>query len=140
MLRKVLEAQVAVQQMAPSEVNDLELISIEELEGIREVWLNDKHEAEDSLPLIYEQVIGKAYPGKRRAHHPIMNKSVLDKLKAHCAEKGDEDGLLYQQMRAVLNVSNKYRNQLRRAKLKDELNDVLDKGAFDNLFEAKNSR
>lgn len=137
MLRKVLEAQIAVQQMAPSEVNDLELISIEELEGIREVWLNDKHEAEDSLPLIYEQVIGKTYPGKRRAHHPIMNKSVLDKLKAHCAEQGDEDGLLYQQMRAVLNVSNKYRNQLRRAKLKDELNDVLDKGAFDNLFEAK---
>ena len=137
MLRKVLEAQVAVQQMGPDEVKDLELLPLEELEEIRNVWLNEKHEAEDSLPTIYEQVIGKPYPGKPRAHHPIMNNLVLTKLKKHCEQQGDKDGLLYQQMRAVMNVANKHRNQLRRAKLKDELVDVLDKGAFDSLFEAK---
>jgi len=137
MLKKVLEAQVAVQQMGPQEVQDLELLSIEELEAIRQVWLDEKHEAEDRVPQIYEQVIGKPYPGKPRAHHPIMNRNVLEKLKVHCEQQGDKDGLLYQQMRAVLSVSNKHRNQLRRAKLKDELNDVLDKGAFNGLFEAK---
>lgn len=137
MLKKVLEAQMAVQRMAPPEVQDLELLSIEELEAIRQVWLDEKHEAEDRVPLIYEQVIGKPYPGKPRAHHPIMNRNVLEKLKVHCEQQGDKDGLLYQQMRAVLSVSNKHRNQLRRAKLKDELNDVLDKGAFNSLFEAK---
>jgi DNA sulfur modification protein DndC len=36
-----------------------------------------------------------------------------------------------------MSVANKHRNQLRRAKLNDEINDVLDKGAFDTLFEAK---
>tara|TARA_Y100001970_G_C14253849_1_gene873697 strand:+ start:2866 stop:4563 length:1698 start_codon:yes stop_codon:yes gene_type:complete len=137
MLKKVLEAQVAVQHMGPPEVQDLELLSIEELEAIRQVWLDEKHEAEDRVPLIYEQAIGKPYPGKPRAHHPIMNRNVLEKLKVHCEQQGDKDGLLYQQMRAVLSVSNKHRNQLRRAKLKDELNDVLDKGAFNSLYEAK---
>ena len=62
---------------------------------------------------------------------------LIEKLKVHCEQQGDKDGLLYQQMRAVLSVSNKHRNQLRRAKLKDELNDVLDKGAFNSLYEAK---
>lgn len=137
MLRKVLEAQVAVQQMGPSEVKDLELLPIDELEAIRQIWLDDKHEAEDRLPVIYQQVMGKPYPGKPRAHHPIMNNDVLAKLKTHCEQQGDKDGLLYQQMRAVMNVANKHRNQLRRAKLKDELNNVLDKGAFNSLFEAK---
>lgn len=137
MLKKVLEAQFAVQQMGPSGVKDLELLPLDELEAIRQVWLDNKHEAEDRLPLIYEQVVGKAYPGKPRAHHPIMNNDVLAKLKTHCEQQGDKDGLLYQQMRAVMSVANKYRNQLRRAKLKDELNDVLDKGAFNSLFEAK---
>lgn len=137
MLRKVLEAQIAVQQMGPEEVQNLELLTIEELEAIRHVWLDDKHEAEDRLPVIYEQVMSKPYPGKPRAHHPIMNNDVLAKLKKHCEHQGDKDGLLYQQMRAVMSVANKYRNQLRRAKLKDELNEVLDKGAFNSLFEAK---
>jgi len=137
MLRKVLEAQIAVQQMGPSEVKDLELLPLDELEAIRQVWLDDKHEAEDRLPVIYRQVMGKPYPGKPRAHHPIMNNDVLAKLKTHCEQQGDKDGLLYQQMRAVMNVANKHRNQLRRAKLKDELNDVLAKGAFNSLFEAK---
>ena len=137
MLRKVLEAQIAVQQMGPDEVSDLELLPIDELEAIRQVWLDDKHEAEDRLPVIYQHVMGKPYPGKPRAHHPIMNNDVLAKLKTHCELQGDKDGLLYQQMRAVMNVANKHRNQLRRAKLKDELNDVLDKGAFNSLFEAK---
>lgn len=137
MLRKVLEAQLAVQQMGPNEVKDLELLPLDELEAIRQIWLDEKHEAEDRLPLIYQQVMGKPYPGKPRAHHPIINNDVLAKLKTHCEQQGDKDGLLYQQMRAVMNVANKHRNQLRRAKLKDELKDVLDKGAFNSLFEAK---
>jgi len=137
MLKKVLEAQLAVQQLGPPEVKGIELLPMEELEAIRRIWLDNKHEAEDRVPVIYEQVIGKPYPGKPRAHHPIMNNDVLTKLRVHCEQQGDKDGLLYQQMRAVMSVANKHRNQLRRAKLKDELNDVLNKGAFSSLFEAK---
>jgi len=137
MLKRVLEAQVAVQRMGPPEVKDLELLPLDELEAIRKIWLEDKHEAEDTVPAIYTSVLKQPYPGKSRAHHPIMNNDILNKLKTHCEQHGDSDGLLYQQVRAVMSVANKHRNQLRRAKLSEELNDVLDKGAFNSLFEAK---
>ncbi|MBB1296940.1 DNA phosphorothioation system sulfurtransferase DndC [Pseudoalteromonas sp. SR41-7] len=137
LLGKVLEAQLAVQQLGPDEVKNLELLPLEDLEEIRRIWLEEKHEAEDSVPKIYQNVFKKPYPGKQRAHHPILNLDVLNKLKAHCQEQGDEDGLLYQQMRAVMSIANKHKNQLRRAKLSDELTQSLDKGAFNNLFEAK---
>lgn len=137
LLSKVLEAQQAVQQLGPDEVRNLELLPIEDLEEIRRIWLEEKHEAEDSVPKVYEQVLKKPYPGVKRAHHPILNIDVLEKLKSHCLERGDEDGLLYQQMRAVMSIANKHRNQLRRAKLSDELTQTLDKGAFNSFFEAK---
>ncbi|MBB1330878.1 DNA phosphorothioation system sulfurtransferase DndC [Pseudoalteromonas sp. SR43-7] len=137
LLGKVLEAQLAVQQLGPDEVKNLELLPLEDLEEIRRIWLEEKHEAEDSVPKIYQNVFKKPYPGKQRAHHPILNLDVLNKLKSHCQEQGDEDGLLYQQMRAVMSIANKHKNQLRRAKLSDELTQSLDKGAFNNLFEAK---
>jgi DNA sulfur modification protein DndC len=137
LLAKVLEAQVAVQQLGPPEVKNLELLTLEDLEEIRRIWLEEKHEAEDSVPKIYELALKKEYPGKARAHHPILNLDVLQKLKSHCVEQGDPDGLLYQQIRSVMSIANKHRNQLRRAKLADDLNSSLDKGAFSTLFEAK---
>jgi len=137
LLTKVLEAQIAVQELGPAEVKDLELLPIEDLEEIRRIWLEEKHEAEDTVPKIYQKVFNKEYPGKKRAHHPILNIDVLEKLKQHCAEQGDEDGLLYQQIRAVMSIANKHKNKLRRANLSKELETSLDKGAFDTLFEAK---
>lgn len=137
LLQKVLEAQVAVQQMGPPEVKTLELLPLEELEEIRRIWLEEKLEVEDSLPAIYEKVIKKPYPGEKRSHHPVLNKTVLDKLKSYCAEHNDGDGLMYQQVRAVMAIANKHKNQLRRANLATELDESLEKGAFSSLEEAK---
>ncbi|MDP5188380.1 DNA phosphorothioation system sulfurtransferase DndC [Rheinheimera baltica] len=137
LLQKVLEAQVAVQQMGPPEVKDLELLPLEELEEIRRIWLEEKLEVEDSLPAIYEKVIKKPYPGEKRAYHPVLNTSVLDKLKSYCAEHNDGDGLMYQQVRAVMAIANKHKHQLRRANLAAELDESLEKGAFSSLEEAK---
>jgi DNA sulfur modification protein DndC len=137
LLKKVLEAQVAVQKMGPQEVKDLELLPLEELEEIRRIWLEEKLEVEDSLPAIYEKVLKKPYPGERRAHHPVLNKTVLDKLKTYCSQQDDNDGLMYQQVRAVMAIANKHKNQLRRANLATELNETLEKGAFSSLEDAK---
>ncbi|MEH8018932.1 DNA phosphorothioation system sulfurtransferase DndC [Rheinheimera muenzenbergensis] len=137
LLEKVLKAQVAVQQMGPAEVKDLELLPVEELEEIRRIWLEEKLEIEDILPGIYERATGKTYPGNKRAHHPILNEDVMIKLKNYCAKQDDGDGLMYQQIRAVMAIANKHKNQLRRANLANELNDSLEKGAFSSLEDAK---
>lgn len=137
LLEKVLLAQVAVQEMGPVEVKNLELLPLEELEEIRRIWLEEKLEVEDNLPAIYQRIIGKPYPGSRRAHHPILNKTVLDKLKTFCTEKNDDEGLMYQQIRAAMVIANRHKSQLRRANLATELTDSLEKGAFASLDEAK---
>ncbi|MBX8461375.1 DNA phosphorothioation system sulfurtransferase DndC [Enterobacter sp. RIT637] len=137
LLEKVLLAQVAVQKMGPLEVKNLELLPLEELEEIRRIWLEEKLEVEDNLPAIYQKVMGKPYPGSRRAHHPILNKTVLDKLKTFCAENNDDEGLMYQQIRAAMAIANRHKSQLRRANLATELADSLEKGAFSSLDEAK---
>lgn len=137
LLQKVLQAQAAVQQMGPPEVENLELLPLEELEEIRRIWVEEKLEVEDNLPSLYEEIIGKPYPGERRSHHPVLNKNVMEKLKNYCADQDDNDGLMYQQVRAVMAIANKHKNQLRRANLSNELNESLEKGAFSSLEEAK---
>ncbi len=42
----------------PEEFRDLELIQIPELRAIRRNWVYDRHEFDDSLPGIYERVLG----------------------------------------------------------------------------------
>ncbi|SHF91594.1 DNA phosphorothioation system sulfurtransferase DndC [Vibrio gazogenes] len=137
MLRKVLEAQMYVQETGPAEVKRLELLPLEDLEEIRRIWVEEKKEAEDSVPLIYREVTGKYYLGPKRAYSPILNHSILDKLKAHCATYQDKDELKYQQLRGLLSIEDRYKHQLRRAKIADELESEIDKGAFDSIDNAR---
>lgn len=57
-LRKLLTIQKDIQCNGPQEFCDLELITIPELREIRRIWVNNKHEFDDSLPQIYKEVIG----------------------------------------------------------------------------------
>ena len=45
----------------PEEVSDLELITHEELLEIRRIWVLEKHEREDMLPVIYEKSTGERF-------------------------------------------------------------------------------
>ena len=61
-LRAILKAQQTVRSKAPPEVSDLELISLDELDHIRRIWVSEKREIEDSLPQIYQQETGRTVP------------------------------------------------------------------------------
>jgi DNA sulfur modification protein DndC len=43
-------------------VHDIELISLPELQEIRRIWLYEKHQFDDSVPTIYEEITGQAFP------------------------------------------------------------------------------
>ncbi|MEI2422786.1 DNA phosphorothioation system sulfurtransferase DndC, partial [Arthrospira platensis SPKY2] len=58
-LRRVLEAQQQVRKNAPPDMRDITLIQPEELSEIRRIWLEEKHEFDDSLPRIYQEVTGE---------------------------------------------------------------------------------
>src|SRR3984957_4806696 len=64
-LRKVLQAQRHIRVHGPEEMRGIELITLPELAEIRRLWVLEKHELEDSLPTIYEEVMGTPYAGGR---------------------------------------------------------------------------
>ena len=66
-LRRVLEAQTHIRKTAPLEMRDITLITPEELSEIRRIWLEEKHEFDDSLPRIYEEVTGEPFEDSRPA-------------------------------------------------------------------------
>ena len=65
-LRRVLEAQTQARHTAPENMRDITLITLEEMSEIRRIWLEDKHEFDDSLPTIYEEVTGEVF------HDPVL--------------------------------------------------------------------
>ena len=65
-LRRVLGAQSEIRELGPPEVEKLDLISMDELREIRRIWLQEKHEFQDSLPRIYEEATGRPFPSRRR--------------------------------------------------------------------------
>lgn len=55
MVRKTSFHSKDINENGPEEFRSLELIRIEELQAIRRIWVNDKHEFDDALPKIYEK-------------------------------------------------------------------------------------
>lgn len=60
-LREILQKQLEINNEGPEEFAEYELITLQELRCIRRIWVFEKHEFDDSLPRIYEEVTGKQF-------------------------------------------------------------------------------
>jgi DNA sulfur modification protein DndC len=130
LLRELLAAQQAIDELKPAEVREYELITFEELEEIRRIWVTEKHEMEDTLPSIYSQVLGKAYPGKPLHERQQLSREDLKLLRETCEEAGDDEGVLFQSLQEMLSIEQRYRTMARRSGLYVDLNKSLEKSAF----------
>jgi DNA sulfur modification protein DndC len=86
-LRRVLEVEKEVQENAPPEFQDFNLLSREELSEIRKIWLEEKHEFDDSLPRIYQQVRGETFADPRvGSDNSILGSEEWDTLSEICGD------------------------------------------------------
>ena len=136
LLFELLKAQTTIRKEAMEGMEDFELISIEELEEIRRIWVDEKHEIEDSLPRIYKQATGKKYPALDSDERQIFAKEDLDILKSIASSESDADGILYQMLREMLHVEQTYRGAYRRHGIFENLEKTLKQHAFLNKEEA----
>ncbi len=97
-LRRVLQAERSVQEEGPDK--SITLIRPEELDRIREIWVLERHEIEDLLPKIYEEVTGRAFAGKPLPV-PLFDAHDLDLLRQTC----DEDPELYACARTLVSMT-----------------------------------
>ena len=87
LLRQLLQAQIKARQNAPDHAQDLELISAYELSEIRHIWLEEKHEFDDALPRIYQEVTGETFQDPRPgADHSLLGIDEWELLSEICGD------------------------------------------------------
>ncbi|MBD2540902.1 DNA phosphorothioation system sulfurtransferase DndC [Coleofasciculus sp. FACHB-SPT36] len=87
-LKRVLEAQTQIRRTAPPEMRDITLIAQDELSEIRRIWLEEKHEFDDSLPRIYEEVTGEPFRDERPgAERKLLGTDEWEVLQEICNDE-----------------------------------------------------
>ncbi|MEG4028788.1 MULTISPECIES: DNA phosphorothioation system sulfurtransferase DndC [unclassified Microcoleus] len=117
-LRRVLEAQTQIRKTAPLEMRDITLITPEELSEIRRIWLEEKHEFDDSLPRIYEEVTGEPFEDSRpAAERKLLGSDEWAAIEEICSE----DKMHLELMAKLLDTERQYYTKPRRTGIYGDL-------------------
>ena len=130
-LRRVLEAQRDIRVVGPDEFRDIELISMPELHEIRRIWLYEKHEFDDSLPVIYQEVMGEPLPVIASDDNLLRSEdwSILQEV---CGD----DAEFFQLQASLLDIEREFRGMSRRAGIYEALDDRLRASQYGSEEEA----
>ena len=121
-LRRVLSAQVEVRQNAPEDFKDINLITPEELSEIRRIWLEEKHEFDDSLPRIYQEVTGEVFKDIRvGAEEKVIGSDEWEILEEIC-----DDEMHLELMANLLDTERQFSVKNRRLGIYDNLAKCFD--------------
>ena len=130
-LERLLKIQKNINTHGPLEFRDLNIITFEELEEIRRIWVTEKHEFDDSLPKIYKRVMDVEFPETTRSAElrSPFGEEEWNMLKNICGQ----DDMLFQLQTSLLNIEqqshmmtlrkgvlNQLEEQIRRCYYKDE--------------------
>ena len=117
-LRRVLEAQTQIRRTAPENMRDITLITLEELSEIRRMWLEEKHEFDDSLPRIYQEVTGEPFIDPRPgAGYSLLGSDEWAVLEEIC----EDDAMHLELMAKLLDTERQYHKMARRVGIYDTL-------------------
>jgi DNA sulfur modification protein DndC len=136
LLRELLVAQTKIRAGSVNGMENFELITPEELEEIRRIWIEEKHEIEDSLPRIYKEATGKKYEDQSMDEGQIFKPEDLKILKELCKGDDDPDHIHYQMIREMLHVEQTYRGAYRRHGIFETLEKTVKQHAFTNKEDA----
>jgi DNA sulfur modification protein DndC len=126
MLRELLEIQERVKGKAPSELGEFKVITLDEIQEIRRIWVLEKRELEDSVPQIYKESTGNDYPLESIDDNLVFGQREMALLKEIC----EGDALQYELSRDLLDIERSYRNMSRRAGLFDALEKAFKKSFY----------
>ena len=110
-LRELLSAQNWIRKNGPKDVEGIELITLDELQEIRRIWVVEKHEMEDSLPRIYREVIGETYPGPRLDDSMAIHAADLALLREECGD----DQLHFELTRELIGITRQSQQEQKRS-------------------------
>ncbi len=135
-LERLLSIQKDIHDNGPEEFNDLELITLPELRAIRRIWVDGKHEFDDSLPRIYERVLGKTFDDSEWIHNESFGCEEWGILKQVCAEMYPAEELAFEMVHTLIDFENKARDVNRRKEILDDINSTISKTFYKNEEDA----
>ncbi|NEP48667.1 MAG: DNA phosphorothioation system sulfurtransferase DndC [Moorea sp. SIO3C2] len=122
-LRRLLTVETDVRQNCPDNMGDITLISKEELSEIRRIWLEEKHEFDDSLPRIYQEVTGEGFKDIRPgADNRLLGGDEWQVLEEIC----DNDAMHLELMAKLLDTERQYVTRSRRIGIYEALERCFD--------------
>ncbi|MBE9230894.1 DNA phosphorothioation system sulfurtransferase DndC [Cuspidothrix issatschenkoi LEGE 03284] len=122
-LRKLLTAEKQIRETAPENMRDITLISIEELSAIRRIWLEEKHEFDDSLPRIYQEITGEAFKDPRPgSDYSLLGGDEWEVLEEIC----DGDAMQLELMAKLLDTERQFKKKTRRVGIFESLEKCFD--------------
>ena len=136
LLAEVLKAENEVRKNAPEQVKNIQLITLEELDEIRRIWVVDKHEIEDNLPKIYEKINKKLFPGSSLDERPVISSEDIEVLKNICDENGDDESIHFELVRELIDIEQSYKNKLKRSGIFDAIEKTFEKSSYSSSEEA----
>lgn len=143
LLVELLKAERAARTGGASQGNgQIELISIEEMDEIRRIWVEDKGEIEDAVPRLYTEALGRPYPGRELDPMPLdlSDLVLLKRVAGHWSmrhQPTDRPDVrrerrleLYKLLRTLLATSFRGLQSQQRSKQLDEIAGLLKAFAF----------
>ena len=133
-LRKLLQTQklVRTNPKTPEQLHNIELIRVEELNEIRRIWVEEKHEIEDSLPRIYKEEMGEEIELEPLKFNQPFSHAEMNILK----DIAGENELHFELCRELISIEQSYKNELRRHQLFQEMEKSFKRNFFDSKEEA----
>jgi DNA sulfur modification protein DndC len=117
-LKKILAVEQHLRRTAPEDMRDITLITREELSEIRHIWLNERHEFDDSLPRIYKEVTGVEFMDPRPgADASLLGSDEWSVLEEIC----EGDAMHLELMAKLLDTEYQFRKRSRRVGIYEAL-------------------
>ena len=137
-LRILLEIQQDINTNGPEEFRHLELITGEELNRIRQIWLDEKHEFDDSLPRIYEDVIGVPFETRLTGPDLSFGKLEWELLAQVCHDKYPDEELLFEVAASIVDIERKSTDTKKRRGILAAVEAQIKRGFYKNEEDALN--
>jgi len=135
-LRRLLAVQKDINENGPEEFQSLELITNEELNLIRQIWLDEKNEFDDSLPRIYKEKTGKDFAATTWHSPASFGSDEWDLLSDVCRDLFPDEKLLFETAARIVDIERKSADLKQRRGVADNVEQQIKRGFFKDKDDA----
>ena len=133
-LEQLLQAQNKIRgnNMLPKEIKNIQLVTQAELDEIRKIWFYEKYEVDDTVPIICEKYAKGEYQFEPLEDNHVFDSEILKILKETC----ENDEMIFEIAKGLLETERKHFKSARRAGLFDEFENIFKKSFYKDKTDA----